>query len=167
MSTNELSVEISQEKDTAVNQLLDNLTSELDFLVGLSIDERRRLVKMGRKNVDFVERSFRHAEGNPQFLPAYMPIEEFKKDVDSSDWLRKVEKAMDQLSNKLKDTAILAEAEAFQSARLYYNSVKAAARAGDESAEQIARDLTIHYKKRSASKKEEPPQEEPQLEPQQ
>ncbi len=63
-----------------------------------------------------------------------MPFEEFKKDVDFSDWLRRVEKVMAPVYDKLKDTAILAEAEAFQSARLYYNSVKAAARAGDERA---------------------------------
>lgn len=162
MSTNDLSVEISQEKDTVVHQLLDNLTSELDFLVGLSVEERKRLVKMGRKNVDFVDRSFKYAEGNPQFLPIYMPFEEFKKDVDFSDWLRKVEQKLDQVSDKLKDTAILAEAESFQTARLYYNSVKAAAKAGDEGAEQIARDLAVHYKKKSSSKKEEPPQQEPQ-----
>jgi len=66
MSTNELSVEITQEKDTAVQQLLDNLQAELDFLRDLSIKDRMRLVKMGRANVDFVGRGYRHADGNPE-----------------------------------------------------------------------------------------------------
>ena len=81
MSTNKISVEITQEKDTSVNQALDTLASELDFLVDLTVEDRKGLAKMGRKNLDIVSRSFQHAEGNPQFLPAYMPLEEFKKDV--------------------------------------------------------------------------------------
>ena len=166
MSTNELSVEISQEKDSSVNQLLDNLTSELDWLKDLSVEDRIRMAKMGRKNLDLVERSFQHAGSNPQFLPAFIPFEEFKKDVDLYGWLRRLEKKMALIFDKIKDTAMLAEAEAFQTARLYYNSAKAAAKAGDEDAEQIARDLAVHYK-RLGSKKEEKPQEETQPEPQQ
>jgi hypothetical protein len=158
MSANELSVEITQEKDTAVNQVLDNLAAELDFLVDLTVEDRKGLAKMGRKNLDIVERSFQHAEGNSRYLPAYMPFEEFKKDVLLYEWLRKVEKKLDLVSNKLKDTAMLAEAESYQTARLYYKSVKAAADAGDEAAEQISRDLAVHFKTRGSRKDNTPPE---------
>jgi len=161
MSTNELSVEITQEKDTAVQQLLDNLQAELDFLRDLSIKDRMRLVKMGRANVDFVGRGYRHADGNPEFLPSYMTLEEFKKDVDAAEWLRRLEKRLFMLLDKVKDTALLAESEAFKSARLYYNSVKAAARAGKTEAEPIARDLAIHYKRRSTPVVETSPEPQP------
>jgi len=73
--------------------------------------------------------------------------------------MRKVEKKMGLISDKVNDTALLAEAEAFQTARLYYNSVKASARAGDEIAEDIARDMGVHYKRKRSSKEE--PKEEP------
>lgn len=164
MPTNELSVEITQEKDAAVQQLIDNLLAELDFLVDLAVDDRRRLPKMGRKNLDFVHRGYRHAEGTPRFLPSYVTLEEFKKDVDLFDWLRKLEKSLGMITDKVKDTAILAESEAFKSSRLYYNSVKAAANAGDEEAEPIARDLGVHYKKLGPGKTEEPIPGEPQQE---
>jgi hypothetical protein len=163
MSTNKISVEITQEKDASVNQVLDNLASELDFLVDLNVEDRKGLAKMGRKNLDIVSRSFQHAEGNPQFLPVYMPLEEFKKDVLLYQWLRKLEKKLDQVSDKLKDSAMLAEAEAYQTARLYYKSVKAAANAGDEAAEQITRDLAVHFKTRGNRKNKTQPEtpEEP------
>jgi hypothetical protein len=164
MSTNELSVEITQEKDAAVQQLIDNLLAELDFLVDLGVDDRRRLAKMGRKNVDFVDRGYRHAEGTPRFLPSYITLEEFKKDVDFSGWIRKLEKKLDMIADKVKDTAMLAESEAFKTSRLYYNSVKAAANAGDEEAEPIARDLAVHYKKLGVRYPEEPVPGEPQQE---
>lgn len=166
MSTNELSVEITQEKDAAVNQLLDNLFAELDFLIDLSAKGRQRLVKMGRHNVDFVNRGYRHAEGSPQFLSSHTTVEEFKLDIDLGAWLRKLEKRLDMLLDKVKDTAMLAESEAYKTARLYYNSAKAAARAGSEEAEPIARDLSIHYRKQGVSQNGTTPEPEQPQEPQ-
>ena len=68
------------------------------------------------------------------------------------------------IADKVKDTAMLAESEAFKTSRLYYNSVKAAANAGDEEAEPIARDLSVHYKKLGVRYPEEPVPGEPQQE---
>jgi hypothetical protein len=118
MSTNILSVEITQEKDTAVNQLLGNFQAEMDWLVDLSVKGRRELSKMGRRNLDMVERSYQHAGHKPKYLTLALPIEEFKKDVELYRWLRKLEKKLDLLSDKIKDTAMLAEAEAYQAARV-------------------------------------------------
>ena len=50
------------------------------------------------------------------------------------------------LTCKINDTAILAEAEAYRTARFYYQAVKEAANAGDEVAEQITRNLANHFK---------------------
>ncbi len=162
MSTNKLSVEITQEMDTTVQQLLESILAEMGFLVDLDVKGRMRLAKMGRLNLDFVTRGLRHVQGSPQYLPSYSSFEEFKKDVDLGQWLRKVEKKLDSIGDLVKDTAMLAEAESYQSARLYYNSVKAAAKAGDEAAEPIARDLGLHFKKLRPNKAAEPQPEEPQ-----
>lgn len=151
MSTNHVSIVIAPEKDTIVQQLLDNLSAELDFLVLLAIEDRRALSKMGRRDLDFVYRAFKHASGTPVYLPPYVLLEEFKKDVDYSTWLRKVEKKIDLILTKVKDTALLTESEAYKSGRLYYNSVKAAAKAGDEEAEKITKELAIHFRKKNVS----------------
>lgn len=147
MSTNVVSIEISQEQSDEIDRLLGELDARLGPLPELIVPERVRLVKMGRKNVDFVERGYRHAEINPAYLTGKIPFVEFKKDVVLGKWMRKVEEKLDMISRKVKDTAILAEAESYQTARLYYNAAKAAAKAGDEVAEKIARDMSIHYRK--------------------
>ena len=162
MSTNLLSVEITQEKQDAVTLLLDNLFAKLDFLGDLSAKERQRLVKMGRCHADFVTRGYRHAEGTPQFVPGFVNLTDFKNNIELGAWLRRVEKSVDLLIDKLKDTAMLAESEAFNFARLYYKVVKAAAKAGSEEAEPIARDLSIHYRKQGVSRNGTTPVPEPQ-----
>ena len=63
MSTNLLSVEITQEKQDAVTLLLDNLLAELAFLGDLSAKGRQRFVKMGCSNVDQAPGSFSHEKG--------------------------------------------------------------------------------------------------------
>jgi len=147
MSTNEISVEITQEKDNTVNHFVDKLTTELNFLIDLDIAGRRAIAKMGRRNLDLVERTFQYAEDNPEFTPPYISLAEFKKDVDLSKWLRKLEKKVGLIFDKIKDTAMLAESDAYQAARLVYGLVKDAAGAGNEKAEFISRDLGVHFKR--------------------
>ena len=92
----------------------------------------------------------------PDNSPPYLVLEEFKKNVDFSIWLRKIEKKMDLVFSKVKDTALVAEAEAYQSARLFYKYARAASNIGDEEAEKIAIELAKHYKKKSSPDEEEP-----------
>ena len=157
MTTNVLSVKISAEQSAEVDRLLDELNSKLGPTVELSVESRKRLVKMGRKNVDFVDRGYRHANINPEYLTGKLPLEEFKKDIELANWMRNVEKKLGLIANKIKDTALTAEAEAYQSARLYYNAAKAAAAAGDEVAEKIARDMSVHYRKTKTPEDETTP----------
>lgn len=162
MATNVISLEVTQEQATEVDRLLKEIETRLGPLVDLTFAARKHLAKMGRRNVDFVDRGYRHAEINREYLTGKIPYEEFKKDVDLAGWLRIVEKKLALIFNKVKDTAILAEAEAYRAARLYYNAARAAARAGDEVAEQIARDMSIHYRKKRSPNEEIPPPETPQ-----
>jgi cellulose biosynthesis protein BcsQ len=154
MKTNVVNLEMSQQEVDDVERLLNELEARLSPLSELTIAERVRLVKMGRKNVDFVNRGYRHAEINREYLIGKIPFEDFKKDVDLGKWLRIVEKKMGLISSKVRDSAVLAEADAYRKARLYYNAAKAASRAGDELAEQIARDLSIHYRRKKAPQDE-------------
>ncbi|HLP48712.1 MAG TPA: hypothetical protein VK469_22410 [Candidatus Kapabacteria bacterium] len=161
MSNNVLSMEVTQEQVDNVDNLLVELNASLGALVELTIAARRSLVKMGRKNVDFVNRSYRNALINPAYLTGKVSLTELKKDMDLAEWMRKVEKKLAMIFSKVKDTAILAEAEAYQATRLYYNAVKAAARTGDEVAEKISRELSIQYRRAKLPTDEVPPVESP------
>lgn len=146
MSKNMLSYEVSPEKDTALQASYEALMNECDFLIELSDKETRRLFKMGRKNLDFVHRSLQYAQTNPEYIPTFVNLDEFVKDVNLASYLRTFEKKLKMLFEKVRSTATLAEAEAYQSGRMYYNTAKTAASGGDEAAESVVRDLAIHFK---------------------
>ncbi len=110
--------------------------------------------KLSRRFVDFVDRSLLHARANPQYVPPFVNVEEFSKDVELRDSLHRMYAEANGFIERLRDTILLTESEAYQTARVFYKSVKSAAKEGAEGAEQIAKDLAYHYKKKRSEKSE-------------
>jgi hypothetical protein len=154
MTLNKISAEVPQEQETQVLQLVKDAKTNLDFLVDLSSEERRRLAKLSRKYVDFVDRGLLHARANPQYFPGYVSLDEFAKDMELKDCLQRIYAEVNSFAERLNDTILLVESEAYTAARVFYKSVKAAAKEGGEDAERIAKDLAYHYKKQGSPKKE-------------
>lgn len=148
MQKNQISAELTQENETLVLQYINDASTVMDFLVELTTDERKRLAKMGRKDLDFVERCLRHATGSPQYLPPYLELEELQKDITLAAKLKNVYKRVNELAVRLIDTIRIADSESLEISRAYYKSVKEAANAGAESAELIYKELSVHYKNR-------------------
>jgi hypothetical protein len=151
MTLNKISAEIPQEQETQVIQHVKDIGSLLPFLIGLNSKERMRLAKLSRKRVDMVDRSFIHATSIPGYLPSFVTLEGFKQEVDLRDCMQRIAAEIDSLKGKIDDTILQVGSEAYRSARLFYKTVKAAAREGAEDAERIAKDLSYHYKKKTTS----------------
>ncbi len=154
MSLKEFSLEVTTETENQVIQHLKEVESLLPFLVDLSVEERIRLAKMSRKNVDFVDRGLLHAKNHPQYVSPFIDADDLAKAVALRDYLYRVNSQLRTLYDNLKDTIMLVESETYAAARVFYKSVKAAAREGGADAERIARDLAYHYKKKPADEKE-------------
>ena len=151
MLLNKINAEIPQEQETQVIQYVKDIKSLLPFLVGLNSKDRIRLAKLSRGRVDMVDRSFIHATQIPRYLPSFVTPEEFKKEVDLRECLQRIGAEIDSLKEKIDDTILLVGSEAYRSARLFYKTVKAAAREGAEDAERIAKDISYHFKKKTTS----------------
>jgi hypothetical protein len=164
MSINNISAEIPQETETSVIQSIKDAKNLLPFLVDLTIEERLRLAKMSRKSVDFVDRGLLHATNYPQYVPPYLELDEFRKDVELRKPMYRIMAEVASFQEKLRDTLLLVESDAHTTARVFYKSIKAAAKEGQEAAENIAKDMAFHYKKSSpadnTAKKDETPASE-------
>ncbi|MCP5050304.1 MAG: hypothetical protein GY940_24265 [bacterium] len=163
MAINRINLIVTDELKAAIMQKLTELLELFGFLVDLGPDGRLRISKMGRKNVDFVTRGKKHMELNPEYLSGGETLEKFLNDFNGSGFLRLVEKILFSLMDKVQDTAMLAESEAYRTVRIYYKGAKAAAQGsdGDQEAKRIADDLAVHYKKKSNSNNNEPTTGEP------
>ena len=140
---------VSPDVESQVIQSIKDIhEQQMPFLTELAKKERLRMAKLSPRYVDFIDSSYRHAKSNPQFLPNYIPLEEYTKDMELRDCLLRVREEVLILDKKLKDTILLVASEAYQSSRLFYNEAKAAAREKQDGAELIVKDLAVHYKKK-------------------
>ncbi|MCP5106631.1 MAG: hypothetical protein GY950_24820 [bacterium] len=159
MSTNKISAELSSESEDSILQSIRTLRESLPALVTLDTETRKRLAKLGRRNVGFVDVCVDHAEKNPQFMVGYQSLEEFLKDVNYRDAVRRIKVELDALKRDIDDTVLLTESETYQASRLFYKTVKAAAQEGQERAEAIAKELAFYHKRKRPVEK--PPVEDP------
>ncbi len=158
MSTqNQISVEIPDAVITSVVRKLGECKTELaPFMQGLTAEERRDLFKMGDKTVATVQKTQSYVETNPEFIPAYMDVREFNRDVTVVNQLKPIEDLVSQLGVDISDTRMLAGSEALQQSLLYYGQVREADSKGVPSSRAIYEDLQPRFARRRNKPSEKP-----------
>jgi hypothetical protein len=97
------------------------------FAITLTPLERRNILKMGEKSLAFVEKAHEFAVENPEFVPPFLNMQEFKVDYDDAHGLWTVLNDALQVYEMIDDTIMVAGSESYAAALVFYNSVKVAA----------------------------------------
>lgn len=154
-ATNKISAEIPLETEESILRAVADVEAMLPMLIGLSTEERRRLVKMGDRYAAFVDTAFVRAR---QFEDTYLPnpstLAEFEKDIKLRASMKRILTAWNSLNEKLKDTKLVVDSEAYQGARIFYKSVNTFASEGDPDAQRIHDELSKYHKKKTTPKLE-------------
>ncbi|WGV24194.1 hypothetical protein [Halotia branconii] len=111
-----------------IKTALQTIQDKLPFLVTLSPDERRKMLKMGDKSLAFVNNSVSAAKSNPEILPASFDVEELVGDYQLATALNEVLISMYQLAEQVDDTLLAVGSEAMTSSLTVYDYVKTAAK---------------------------------------
>jgi hypothetical protein len=129
----------------------------LPCLVDLNTEERVGLAKMGAKTLDFVTKTLAYAQTNPQWVPTFVDVAEFERDLAGFHTLRELFQPISQIADMVEDSMMLSGAEALGASLATYQSVKLAAKQHQPGAEVIATDLAVRFPKRSMRRSEPPP----------
>ncbi len=117
------------EKDTQeIKAALQTIEEKLPFLITLSVEERRKLFKMGDKSLAFVKNSLTAAQSNRDILPASFDLDEFVRDYQLAATLTELLIGLRQLSEQVDDTLMAVSSEAMTSSLTVYDYVKTAAK---------------------------------------
>jgi hypothetical protein len=111
----------------AAAKIKEILASISPYMVPLTPTERQEMPKMGSKTLSFVEKAFDFAVDNPSLVPPYLDMDAFRVDFSDAHGLWTLLANVLQLHESLNDTVMTAGSEAFQTALVFYNSVKVAA----------------------------------------
>ncbi|BCL35238.1 hypothetical protein [Nostoc sp. MS1] len=119
---------LSPEDIKEIKAALQTIQNKLPFLITLSMEERRKLVKMGDKSLAFVNNSIMAAQSNPEILPASFNVGEFVCDYQLATTLNEILISMRQITEQVDDTLLAVGSETMTSSLTVYDYVKTAAK---------------------------------------
>ncbi|MBH8573179.1 hypothetical protein I8752_09145 [Nostocaceae cyanobacterium CENA369] len=111
-----------------IKAALQTVQQKMPFLVTLSTEERRKLVKMGDKSLAFVNNSVTAAQSNREILPASFNVEELVRDYQLASTLTELLTLIKQLNEQVDDTLLAVGSEAMTGSLTVYDYVKTAAK---------------------------------------
>ncbi|MEH2170323.1 MAG: hypothetical protein V7K41_27470 [Nostoc sp.] len=155
MSENRISASLAPADKEAVMQAIATIREKLPFLVDLTTDERRTMLKMGDKSRAFVSKALEVATQNPNFLPRSFDLEEMRRDLALFESLYPVLLSLTQLQELVDDTCIASASEAYAAALAVYSYAKAS---GDVTGlDGVIDEMGRRFNRRSKKKQPEVP----------
>ena len=128
MAYQNITAKLSSQDIQEIKAALQTVQKKLPFLVTLSAEERRKLVKMGDKSLAFVNNSVTAAQSNREILPASFDVDELVQDYQLATALTELLTSMRQLTEQVDDTLLAVGSEAMKSSLTVYDYVKTAAK---------------------------------------
>jgi hypothetical protein len=109
-----------------IRDAIATIREKLPFLVALTADERKKMVKAGPDSVSFINNASTAAQNNPAILPASFNTEEFQNDVELFTIMTELCTLALSLFSQMDDTRLAVGSETMQEAITVYNYFKAA-----------------------------------------
>jgi hypothetical protein len=128
MAYQNINASISPEDIQEIKAALQTVQKKLPFLITLTTEERRKLVKMGDKSLAFVNNSVAAAQSNRDILPPSFGLEELVRDYQLTTTLTELLTSMRQLTEQVDDTLLAVGSDAMSSSLTVYDYVKTAAK---------------------------------------
>lgn len=108
-----------------VQQHLDAIKAALHpYLISLTPEERRTMLRMADKTVAFVQKTTDYATSSPAFVPPFVDLEELEQDVAGFTALTPLHQQLEQLALDLDSTMMTAGSEAYGNSLTIYNNIK-------------------------------------------
>lgn len=143
---NLISATLSSGDVTAIKTSIDDIKAKLPFLIGLTIEQRKKILKMGDKSLAFCDEAHTAANNHPTVLPGNFDLAEYNKDDDLYSPLFEVLDFLRPVFEGINDTLMVTGNERLRQSIAVYKAFKDAAGI-DPTYETIARDLGERFKK--------------------
>ena len=129
-----------------VQQHLDAIRAALaPYLVSLTPDERRTMLRMADKTVAFVQKTNDYATNNASFVPPFVDLAELKQDVAGLTALAPLHQQLEQLALDVDSTMMTAGSEAYAASLIIYNNIKFLAKNKQPGAQTAYDDLSQRF----------------------
>jgi hypothetical protein len=152
MAYQNISSVVSPEDMQQIRNHIAALNALLPFLVALSADERRSLVKLGPKSADFVADASAAVASFSSILPSSFDITEYQRDTRLFNLLSEIKLLIDSLKEKIDNTYSAVGSEAMEASLEVYAYVQTA-KDRVPGLKSVAEKLSERFKNKNSRKK--------------
>ena len=122
MNTTTIKATVSPDDQGAISAAIAAIKQKLPFLIDLSINDRKSMVKISAKGYSFVKQALDVASQHPGVLPASFDVNELRADTQLFAYLTTLQLTLHQLKKQIDDTAMQIGSQAYAAARVVYAS---------------------------------------------
>lgn len=145
MNNQTVTATLSTQEVSEILAQLKEVREQLNFLIGLTPQERRQIPKMGLKAQTFTTRALDMAAQHIDMMPRHLDVEEARRDLALFEALNPILQAVNHFKELLEDTQMMAGSEAYAAARLAYNSAKVTGK--NRGLDDVIEDLSQQFRK--------------------
>ena len=120
-------------------------TALAPYLVSLTPEERKTMLRMADKTVAFVQKTTDYATTTPAFVPAFVELDELRQDVAAVAALTPLRQQLEQLALDTDSTMMTAGGEAYGHALTLYGNIKFLAKNKQPGAQAAYDDLRQRF----------------------
>jgi hypothetical protein len=143
---NQFNADIPAQTIQQVQQHLDAIKAALaPYLLSLTPDERRTMLRMGDKTVAFVTKTTEQATNNPSFVPEFVSLPDLKQDAAGIAALAPLRQQFEQLALDTDSTVMVAGSEAYGAALTVYGNIKFLAKNKQPGAQAAFDELRVRF----------------------
>ena len=143
---NEFHQDIPDKVIAEVQAHLDGIKAAMaPYLLFLTPEERKTMLRMADKTVAFVQKTTDYATNNPTFMPSFVNLTELKQDTAGMAALTPLRQQFQQLATDTDSTVMVAGGEAYASALTVYANIKFMAKNKQQGAQAAYDDLRARF----------------------
>ncbi|MFY8127552.1 MAG: hypothetical protein ACOVMM_04185 [Chitinophagaceae bacterium] len=143
---NKVSINITAADDAAIVAAINTLVSKLQpYLSTLTDEERKGGLKMGARDVSFIQKADAYGAQYSTQIPAFISLPNLKEDVGAINKLNEYLRPLATLQRSVEDTIMLAGSEAMEAALLVYAAIKTCAANNIDGAPEAANDMKERF----------------------
>lgn len=143
---NKIALQINAADEAAITAAINTLVTKLQpHLLTLTDDERKGGLKMGARDVSFIQKAEDYGNQYSTQIPAFISLSNLKQDVDAVKKLSEFLRPLATLMRSLEDTTMVAGSEAMEASLLVYAAIKTCAANNIDGAPQAANDMQERF----------------------
>ena len=151
---NRINLVLTAEQVAGLEAAIVAVEDASEFLIGITVDDRIELAKLGPKSEGFAALALETARLNEGLLPRDLDLSDLERDRAAREHLRPLYERMRQLTRKIDDTMLLLGSDYYSGALAVYRALKANGQL--EGLQPVLADLGRRFAKSRSSAAREP-----------